>query len=124
MHIPDAVGLALSIVFMASTIVASAMVVLRVQAPPLWQALLIAAVSNLMGKVLVSYLHWPAHVSYSAPTVAFLILSWWFFKPSPYKLLVYWLVGFAMYLAIHIAISLLLGWTFMFPFWDPREIIR
>jgi len=43
-----------------------------------------------------------------------------FFKPSPFGLLVYWLFGFALYLAIHLIITSLFGWSFMFPFWAPR----
>ena len=34
-------------------------------------------------------------------------------------LILYWLVGFATYLAIPVVITLLFGWSFMFPFWVP-----
>jgi len=68
----------------------------------------------------VSVLHWPGAVSYSLPTVAYFILSIVFFRPTFPKLIVYWLVGFAMYLAIHVVITLLFGWSFMFPFWVPK----
>jgi hypothetical protein len=95
-------------------------VVLRVRPLPYGPALAIAAVSNLLGKLLVSVLHWPGAVSYSIPTMAFLALSQVFFKPSVPKLLLYWIAGFALYLLIHLLITALFGWTFMFPFWVPR----
>ena len=117
---PDAIAIVVSIVLMAFTIIVSAGVVLRVHPLPYAQALLIATVANLAGKLLVSVLHWPGAVSYSLPTLAFLILSAVFFRPSPVKLIYYWLFGFAMYLAIHLLITSLFGWTFMFPFWTPR----
>jgi hypothetical protein len=81
---------------------------------------LIAAVANLLGKLFVSVLHWPGVVSYSLPTVVQLYLSYVFFKPSVSKLLLYWISGFALYLVIHLLITSLFGWTFMFPFWAPR----
>jgi hypothetical protein len=42
------------------------------------------------------------------------------FKPKFDKLSLYWLTGFAAYMAIHILISTLFGWTFMFPFWAVK----
>jgi hypothetical protein len=120
MSIPDPVAIAISIFLMAVTIIASARLVLRVSPLPYSQALLIAAVSNSLGKLFVSVLHWPGIVSYSLPTLAFLILSYAFFKPSVQKLLLYWVVGFAFYLLIHLSITTLFNWTFMFPFWAPR----
>jgi hypothetical protein len=122
MHIalPDPIAIVVSILLMASTIVASAGLVLRVRPLPYGPALLIAAVSNLLGKAFVSVLHWPGAISYSVPTAACLILSLVFFKPSLPKLLFYWLAGFAFYLVIHLLITSLFGWTFMFPFWAPR----
>lgn len=117
---PDFIAIAVSIVFMAVTIIVSAGVILRIRPLPYAQALLIATVANLTGKLLVSVLHWPALISYSLPTAAFLILSAVFFKPSPVKLISYWLFGFALYLAIHLLITSFFGWTFMFPFWTPR----
>jgi hypothetical protein len=118
--LPDSVGITISILLMASTILTSAALVLRVRPLPYAQALLIATVSNLLGKFFVSALHWPGAVSYSLPTLSFFALSVVFFKPTVSKLIVYWLVGFAMYLAIHVVITLLFGWSFMFPFWVPR----
>ena len=120
MILPDPVAILVSIVFMAVTIVVSAGVVIRIRPLPYAPALLIAAVSNVLGKLFVSGLHWPGAVSYSLPTLAFLILSVVFFKPGVSRLLLYWLFGFALYVAIHLLIALLLGWTFMFPFWVPR----
>ena len=120
MTIPDPVAIVFSIVFMAVTIVVSARTILGIRPLPWARALLIAAVSNVLGKIFVSLLHWPAAVSYSLPTLAFLVLSYLFFKPTAPKLIVYWLFGFALYLAIHLLITNLLGWTFMFPFWAPR----
>ncbi len=117
--LPDAVAMVLSIVFMALTIVISARLVLGLRWTPYAHALTIAAVSNLLGKLFVSVLHWPAAVSYSLPTLAFLVLSAVFFKPRVRRLLVYWLFGFALYLVIHVLITTLFGWTFMFPFWTP-----
>jgi hypothetical protein len=52
----------------------------------------------------VSILHWPAALSYSLPTLAFIALSYFLFKPKLGKLAIYWLVGFAAYLVIHVAI--------------------
>jgi len=117
--LPNFIGIIISILLMASTIVASAALVLRVRPLPYAQALLIATVSNVLGKFFVSVLHWPGAVSYSLPTVSYFILSIVFFKPTVPKLIVYWLVGFALYLAIHVVITLLFGWSFMFPFWVP-----
>jgi hypothetical protein len=114
------VGILISILLMATTIVVSAGLVLRIRPLPYWQALLIAAVANLLGKLFVSVLHWPGVVSYSLPTVVQLYLSYVFFKPSVSKLLLYWISGFALYLVIHLVITSLFGWTFMFPFWAPR----
>ena len=117
MLLPDPVAMVVSIALMALTIIVSAAVVLRVRPLPYGQALLIAASANLLGKLLVSVLHWPAAVSYSLPTVVFLVLSMLFFSPTLARLLTYWLFGFALYLVIHLLITWLLGWTFMFPFW-------
>jgi hypothetical protein len=114
------VGILISILLMATTIVVSAGLVLRIRPLPYWQALLIAAVANLLGKLFVSVLHWPGVVSYSLPTIVQLYLSYVFFKPSVSKLLLYWISGFALYLVIHLVITSLFGWTFMFPFWTPR----
>jgi hypothetical protein len=110
----------ISIVLMAVTILIGAAVVLRPKQPPVGQALIIATVSNLLGWLFVSVLHWPGAVSYTLPTVAFFILSHLFFRPSIPRFLGYWLVGFAAYLVIHMLISSLFGWTFMFPFWKLR----
>jgi hypothetical protein len=114
------VGILISILLMAATIVVSAGLVLRIRPLPYWQALLIATVANLLGKLFVSVLHWPGVVSYSLPTIVQLYLSYVFFKPSVSKLLLYWISGFALYLVIHLVITSLFGWTFMFPFWAPR----
>lgn len=118
--LPDPVALLVSILLMAVTIVASAGLVLRVRPLPYARALVIAVVGNLLGKLFVSVLHWPGAVSYSLPTIAFLALSYAFFKPSATRLLLYWVLGFAFYLVIHVLISSAFGWTFMFPFWTPR----
>ncbi len=117
--LPDPLAIAISILLMATTIVASARVVLGVRPPPVFRALFIAAVSNLLGKLLVTGLHRPAPVAYGIPTAAFLVLSHRFFAPTPARLVAYWLAGFALYLVLHAGISLLFGWTFMFPFWKP-----
>lgn len=120
MALPDPVAILISILLMAATIIASAGFVLRIRPLPYGRALLIATVSNLLGKLFVSILHWPGAVSYSLPTIAFLALSHVFFKPMVPKLLLYWITGFALYLVIHLLITTLFGWTFMFPFWAPR----
>ena len=114
------VGIVISILLMAATVIVSAGLVLRIRPLPYWQALIIAAVANLLGKLFVSVLHWPGVVSYSLPTIVQLYLSYVFFKPSMLKLLLYWIAGFAMYLVLHLTITNLFGWTFMFPFWAPR----
>lgn len=119
MALPDPVAILISIIFMGVTILVSAGLVLRIRPLPYAPALLIAAVANLLGKLFVSVLHWPGAISYSVPTIAFLALSHVFFKPSVPKLLLYWIVGFALYLGIHLLITTWLGWTFMFPFWAP-----
>jgi hypothetical protein len=122
MALPDPVAILVSILFMAATIIASARLVLRIRPLPYGPALLIAAVANLLGKLFVSVLHWPGVVSYSLPTIAFLGLSYVFFKPSVSKLFFYWILGFALYLVVHLLITRLFGWTFMFPFWAPRVL--
>jgi hypothetical protein len=118
--IPDPVAIVISILLMATTIVVSAGLVLRVRPIPYWQALTIAAIANVLGKLFVSVLHWPAAISYSLPTIAFLGRSYVFFRPSVPKLALYWIIGFALYLVIHVLITTFFGWTFMFPFWAPR----
>lgn len=120
--IPAGLALIVSILLMAATIIASAGLVLRRRPLPYAQALVIAAVSNLLGKFTVSTLRWPGAVSYAIPTIAFLALSQWFFRPRPGKLITYWLFGFLLYLVIHLVITNLFGWTFMFPFWAPRLV--
>lgn len=120
MELNPIIQLGLSIVLMALTIVFGERLVLRLKRLPIWQALVIAATSNLLGKLFVSVLHWPAPLSYSLPTLSFLLLSYFFFKPKISKLILYWLAGFAAYIVIHIGISTLLNWTFMFPFWEVK----
>jgi len=120
MELNPIIQLALSIVLMAVTILFAERIVLRLKRLPIWRALVIAATSNLLGKLFVSVLHWPAALSYSLPTLSFLLLSYVFFKPKIGKLIIYWLVGFAAYIAIHIMISTFFDWTFMFPFWEVK----
>ncbi|MFN8670423.1 MAG: hypothetical protein U0164_24815, partial [Gemmatimonadaceae bacterium] len=100
LEIPPALGIVVSIVLMASTIVFAARVVLTRSSQPWPQALLIAAVSNTMGKYLVSEARMTPAVSYGVPTLAFFVLSFYFFRPSVGEMLRYWLVGFAAYLAL------------------------
>jgi hypothetical protein len=122
MTLPDPVAILVSTIFMAATVLVSARLVLRIRPLPYAPALLIAAVSNLLGKLFVSALHWPGAISYWLPTIAFLGLSYVFFKPTVAKLLLYWIAGFTLYLVIHLLITTLFGWTFMFPFWAPRSL--
>lgn len=75
---------------------------------------------HLVRKLFVSVLHLSPVLSYSFPTIAYFLFSWYFFRPTAKKMFFYWIVGFAAYLLIHILITLLFGWTFMFPFWDIR----
>jgi hypothetical protein len=110
-------GILVSIMCMALTIVIGAKVVLKPRRPPWQQAIVIAATANLLGKLFVSFLAWPAAASYGLPTLAFFVLSQVFFRPTFGKLIVYWLVGFAAYMAFHVVLSVAFGWTFMFPFW-------
>lgn len=122
-QVPDWAGLIISILLMALTILFGNWVVLRYKPTPYRQALLIATTSNILGKLFVSFLHFPAWVSYSIPTLAFFLLSYYFFKPSLKQMILYWLAGFVSYLAIHILISIFFGWTFMFPFWDIKKYL-
>ena len=108
------------IILMAITILVGNVAVLKIKPQPILQALSIATVSNLPGKLFVSVLHLPGAISYSVPTLALFLLSYYFFKPTPKKLFLYWIIGFAVYLLIHILLSSLLDWTFMFPFWRVR----
>ena len=101
--LPFPVAISISILLMAGTIVTSAGLVLRIRPLPYWQALLIAAVANLLGKLFVSVLHWPGAVSYSLPTITQLYLFVISFSdPSVPKLMLYWIAGFALYLVIHL----------------------
>lgn len=111
-----------SIALGSVTVLVGWRVVLGTKPLPIGTAVFITAVDNSLGKLFFSIFHLPAAVSYSLPTVVFLILSYYFFKPTMAKLILYWLVGFAAYLVIHVLISSLLGWTFMFPFWKPHFI--
>ncbi len=112
--------LCISSLLMAVTIVIPARLVLRVEGLPVGRALIIAFASNALGKVLVSFVHLPPVLSYSLPTLVFFVLSWLFFRPTITRLLLYWLLGFAIYLAIHALLGSFLGWDFMFPFWRVR----
>jgi hypothetical protein len=119
MEVSPLVGLIISIALGTVTILVGNQVVLKIKPPPVAKALIITIVDNLLGKLFYVF-HLPAILTYSLPTLAFLILSYYFFKPTIPKLLLYWLVGFAAYLIIHILISSLFGWTFMFPFWKVQ----
>jgi hypothetical protein len=112
----------ISIVLGSVTVLVGWRVVLGTKPLPIGAAIFITAVDNSLGKLFFSVFHFPAALSYSLPTLAFLILSYFFFKPTLTKLFLYWLVGFAAYLVIHVLISSLLGWTFMFPFWKPHIV--
>jgi len=107
----------IAILLMAVTILIGNAIVLKVNPQPIGKALIIAAVSVLLGKWFVSFLHLPSIISYSIPTLSFLILSYLFFKPTIIKLIIYWAVGFAAYLVIHILASSIFNWSDMFPFW-------
>jgi len=120
MEISPTIGIIISIILMAITILIGNFAVLKVKPQPIIQALIIASVSNLLGKLFVSVFHLPGAISYSVPTLAYFLLSYTFFKPSPKKLFLYWIVGFAAYLVFHVLLSSLLDWTFMFPFWRVR----
>jgi len=120
MEIRPEVGIVVSIVLMGATILIGNLAVLKIKPQPIVQSLIIATVSNLLGKLFVSVLHLPGAISYSVPTLVFLLLSYYFFKPTLKKLLLYWMIGFAAYLIFHILLSSLLDWTFMFPFWRVR----
>jgi len=117
------VQLAISTVIMALIVIAAATLVLNVRPVPIWQALLIAVVANVLGKLFVSCLHWPSAASYGLPTTMAHVLSFVFFRPTIPMFLAYWLFGFALYLIIHTGLSVAFGWTFMFPFWDPRPLL-
>lgn len=110
----------IAIILMAVTVLIGVQVVLKIKPLPVWQALVIAAVSVLLGKWFVSGLHLPSILSYSIPTLAYFILSYLFFKPTLLKLFLYWVVGFAAYLIIHILASSLFNWPDMFPFWPVK----
>jgi len=105
---------------MAVTILVGVKLVLKIKPLPVGKAIIMATVSVLLGKWFVAGLHLPALLSYALPTAAFFILSYVFFKPTPIKFILYWLVGFAAYLIIHIIASTLFNWPYMFPFWPVR----
>jgi hypothetical protein len=109
----------ISIALGSITLLVGWRVVLGTKPLPIAAAIFITAIDHSLGKLLFSLFHLPATESYSLPTALFLILSYFIFKPTLAKLLLYWLVGFAAYLVIHVLISWLFGWTFMFPFWRP-----
>jgi hypothetical protein len=116
MTLNSVLGILISVVCVAATIVWGAKVVLKLQRAPWGRALVIAATANVLGKVLVSVLHRPAVISYAVPTLAFLLLSHPFFRPTFSMLIGDWLARSAAYLGIHAALAVRLGWTFMFPF--------
>jgi small-conductance mechanosensitive channel len=113
-------GLLVAIVLGSLTILVGWRAVLGRKPLPIAKALFIATICTLLGKLFVSFWHLPSIISYSVPTAMFLVLSYFFFKPTPLKFILYWIVGFASYLVVHIAISVMFGWTFMFPFWNVR----
>jgi hypothetical protein len=110
----------ISTVLMAATIILSAGLILRIRPLPYLQALEIAAFANLLGKLFISVFHWSDMISYSLLPIAQLFLSYIFFSPSVTKLLLYWILSIALYLAIHLLVTSYLGWTFMFPIWAPK----
>jgi len=110
----------ISTLLMAITIIIPAKLILKIKGIPIGRALIIALVGNGLGKIFVSFAHLPNVLSYSIPTLIFLILSFLFFRPRLLRLVIYWLFGFAIYLAIHGCLSLFLHWDFMFPFWKVR----
>jgi hypothetical protein len=120
MGINPVLAIVISILMMAATILIGNIAVLKVTPQPVLHSLLIATVCNLLGKLFVSVLQLPGTISYSVPTLAFLLLSYYFFRPTATKLMLYWVVGFVAYLVIHILLSSLLDWSFMFPFWRVR----
>ena len=89
MEINSTVGIIISIILMAITILIGNLAVLKIKPQPIIQALIIATVSNLLGKLFVSVLQLPGSISYSVPTLAFFFLSCYFFKPTPKKLFLY-----------------------------------
>ena len=109
-----------STLLMALTIIIPAKLILKIRGIPIGRALIIAFVANGLGKIFVSFMHLPNVLSYSIPTLVFLILSFLFFRPRLLRLVIYWLFGFVIYLAIHGLLSLSLHWDFMFPFWKVR----
>jgi hypothetical protein len=113
------VGLPISIVLGLVPFLVGNEVVPKIKPPPVGKAFIIVTVDHLLGKLFYVF-RLPAILTYSLPTSAFLILSYYFFKPTIPKLLLYWLVGFATYIVIHISVSSLFDWTFMFPFWKVR----
>ncbi|HUI31279.1 MAG TPA: hypothetical protein VLX91_13805 [Candidatus Acidoferrales bacterium] len=114
------VAILISIVAMAVTIIVSAGLILRIHPLPYLQALEIAAFAYLLGKLFISVFHWSDMISYSLLPIVQILLSYLFFNPTVPKLLLYWILAVALYLAIHLLLTSYFGWTFMFPIWAPR----
>ncbi len=113
-------GIMIAILLMAVTILIGVQLVLKIKPLPVVQAIIIATTSVLLGRWFVAVLHFPAILSYALPTASYFILSYVFFKPTAIKFVLYWLVGFAAYLIIHILASSIFNWPYMFPFWPVR----
>ena len=50
-----------------------------------------------------------------------LVLSYIAFKPTVLRLLAYWVAGFVIYMAVHVALSTLFDWNFLFGVWIPGD---
>jgi hypothetical protein len=95
LHLHPGLEFLISIVLGSVSVLVGWRVVLGRKPLPIGTAVFITAVDNSLGKLFLSVLYLTALWSYSLPTLAFLILSYAFFKPTLAKLFLYWLVGFA-----------------------------
>ena len=113
------VAVVLRILVTAAILAPCARYILKVRPTPYGRTLLIAAAAHLLAKAADELLAWPLEVVAMIPGIVLLVLAYLVFRPTVPRLLASWIVGFAVYLAIHVLVSVLFGITFLFSGWTP-----
>ena len=93
--------------------------ILQVRPTPYVRVLLIAAAAHVLAKAVDVLLGWSLVIVALIPGLVLFVLSYFVFKPTVPKLLVFWITGFAGYLAIHVILVFLFDLGFLFSVWTP-----
>ncbi len=110
----------LRILVTAAVILVCAWYILRVRPLPSVRALLIAAGAHLIAKG-ADLLGVPLSVVLLIPGLVHLVLSYFAFRPTIARLLVYWVADFVIYMVIHVLLSVLFDLNFLFGVWIPAS---